>query len=141
MDILYHIFTSFKAIRFFVYAQASSELAQRTLRKWGEPTTALTHLLKRRKQTLLTLEAACIIWGKIVTDNTDEHIQILKDLLQRLPVEARDDALRLAADEDITSIASLLIKLAPFHLEGFSSLASTIKQEWDQQKCNDDLAL
>ena len=141
MDFLYHIFTSFNAIRFFVYAQASSELAQRTLRKWGEPTTALTHLLKGRKQTLLTLEAACIIWGKIATDNIDEHIPILKDLLQRLPVEARDNALCFAANENTARIASLLINLAPFHLEGFSSLAATIKQEWDRQKCNDDLAL
>jgi hypothetical protein len=141
MDFLYHIFTSFKTIRFFAYAQTSSELAQRTLQKWGEPTTALMHLLKKKKQTLLTLEAACIIWGKIATDNIDEHIQILNDILQHLPEEARDHALHLAADENTARIASLLINLAPFHLEGFSSLAATIKQEWDRQNCNDDLAL
>ena len=89
MELLHRIFTSFKKIKLFAHTQMSSELARQSLQKWGEPTTALIKLLKREKQTLLTLDAACIIWGKIVTDNHNEHMQILTDLLQRLPVEAR----------------------------------------------------
>jgi len=70
----------------------------------------------------------------------EEHILILRDLLQRLPLQTRVETLMYANGNDFTRIASLLISLAPFRLAGFEALAAAITYTWDQQRRSDDLA-
>lgn len=141
MKLVQSILDFFKQLMPFARARTSSEIAQKALDKWNEPTLALTQLLKVDTSNVASLEAACIIWGKISSHPKREDIQFLRDLLQRLQIEAREHAVFLAADSDPVCITSLLIDLAPFQLEGLVSLARAIKQEWDQRERNDDLAL
>jgi superfamily II DNA helicase RecQ/superfamily I DNA/RNA helicase/DNA polymerase III epsilon subunit-like protein len=115
-------------------------IEQKALKRWQAPTIALEKLLKVKNLPVPALQATCLIWTKISPNQPEEHLFLLQNILQRLPVQARASTLALANKNDFIRVGSLLISLASFRLEGFNDLAAAIQREWDQQGKSDDLA-
>jgi DNA polymerase III epsilon subunit-like protein len=141
MEMLQRILAFLRRLLIVPRAYTPVALAQQALARWGDPMRALKRLLRESNPSTLTLEAACVLWGQCTLDYTPAHVELLGDLLQHLPVAARAGVFCLAVDNDPVRLTTLLVSLAPLHLEGLSALATTLKEQWDRQQCNDDLAL
>lgn len=115
-------------------------IEQKALEKWHEPTIAFENLLEIKNPSLPLLQATCFLWVESSAKQQSEaHITLLRDIVQRLPVHTRASTLASANNNDFTRIVPLLIYLKPYRLEGFNDLAAAIQHTWDLEGKNDDL--
>src|SRR5260370_4580809 len=77
-----------------------SEIVDKAIKKWGNPSSALGHLLKSQTPAIKELYASCILWSRIESNDPLSNLYILTSLLERLPIQRRADALAFTTNSD-----------------------------------------
>ena len=116
-------------------------VADESIKKWGNSSRALGHLLQVKSPGTNVLCASCILWSKIDPDDPLSALQTLQMLLGRLPWQMQANALALVTDSDISRTASILAQLSPPIPVGLIPVARFIVGQWTAVPRHDNLAL
>jgi RecQ family ATP-dependent DNA helicase len=144
MDMIYlqHIFC-FIAKAFGIWCTTDDmpplRVVDKAIKRWGNPSAALAHLLQSKSPGTNTLYASCILWSRIEPDDPLSNPQTLQILLERLPSHRRTEALALATNSDTYRAASVLTQLSL--TTGLEPVAKYIAAQWSAEQRCDDLAL
>ena len=117
------------------------KIVDKAVKRWGNPSAALAHLIQSKSPGTNVLHALCILWSRIGSNDPLSNLQILRTLLERLPAQLRAEALALATHSDLAHAASILTRFLPPVPDGLDSVAKYILTLWSAEPRYDDLAL
>jgi hypothetical protein len=134
-------FARFLGIWYITDDMPPHRVVNESIKKWGNPSRALGHLLQVKSPGTNVLWASCILWSKIEPDDSLSALRTLQMLLGRLPWQMQANALALVTGSDISRAASILTQLSPPIPVGLIPVARFIVGQWSAGPRCDDLAL
>ena len=118
-----------------------SEIVDKAIKRWGNPSSALANLIQSQTPTINELYASCILWSRIKSNDPLSNLHILRTLLERLPVQQRAEALAFTTNSDPSYAAYILTRFLPYVPVGLDPVAKHILALWSAEPRYDDLPL
>lgn len=118
-----------------------SEIVDKAIKRWDNPSAALAHLFQSKSPGPNELYASCILWSRNETNEPLSNLHILRAVLERLPAQQRPEALAFATNSDPCYAAYILTRFLPTVPDGLDPVAKYIVTQWSAEPRYDDLAL